>query len=112
MVRDYSYNNRGNNLKLSGGILRSDDVKELITEKIELFFFDVKSELDCLENLKLAIYQGVLVNSEGRCIMDVILEAISIFIDEESFLIVFVCQKKAGAVEPIKSVSIKRSLLL
>jgi hypothetical protein len=44
--------------------------------------------------------------------MDVILEAISIFIDEESFLIVFVCQKKAGAVESIKSVSIKRSLLL
>jgi len=44
--------------------------------------------------------------------MNVILEAISIFIDEESFLIVFVCQKKAGAVEPIKSVSIKRSLLL
>jgi hypothetical protein len=44
--------------------------------------------------------------------MDVILEAISIFIDEESFFIVFVCQKKAGAVEPIKGVSIKRSLLL
>ncbi len=44
--------------------------------------------------------------------MDVILEAISIFIDEESFLIVFVCQKKAGAVEPIKGVSIKRYLLL
>ena len=44
--------------------------------------------------------------------MDVILEAISIFIDEESFLIVFVCQKKAGAVESIESVSIKRSLLL
>jgi hypothetical protein len=44
--------------------------------------------------------------------MDVILEAISIFIDEESFLIVFVCQKKAGAVESIKSVSTKRSLLL
>jgi len=43
--------------------------------------------------------------------MDVILEAISIFIDEESFLIVFVCQKKAGAVEPIKSVSQKVHLL-
>ena len=46
-VRDYSYNNRGNNLNLNGGILRSDDVKELITEKIELFFFDVEAELDC-----------------------------------------------------------------
>jgi hypothetical protein len=31
---------------LSGGILRSDYVKELITEKIELFFFDVEAELD------------------------------------------------------------------
>ena len=51
MVRDYSYNNRGNNLKLSGGILGSYDVKELITEKIELFFFDVEAELDCWENL-------------------------------------------------------------
>jgi hypothetical protein len=46
-VRDYSYKNRGNSLKLSGGILRSDDVKELITESIELFFIDVEAELDC-----------------------------------------------------------------
>ncbi len=45
-VRDLSYNNRGNSLKLSGSILRSDDVKELITEKIELFFYYVEAELD------------------------------------------------------------------
>jgi hypothetical protein len=47
----------------------------------------------------LQINQGILVNSESGCIVDVILEAVPIFINKESFLIVFVCQKEAGAVE-------------
>ena len=46
-VRDYKCGSRDNNLKLSGCILISDDVKELITESIELFFIDVEAELNC-----------------------------------------------------------------
>ena len=34
--------------------------------------------------------------------MDVIFEAKPIFVDKESFFIVFVCKKKASAIESIK----------
>ena len=62
----------------------------------------MEAEVYRRKNLKLAINQGILVNSEGGCIVDVILEAIPIFVDKESFFIVFVCKKKASAIESIK----------
>ena len=62
----------------------------------------MEAEVYRRKNLKLAINQGILVNSEGGCIVDVILEAIPIFVDKESFFIVFVCEKKASAIESIK----------
>ena len=92
-VREYKCGSWHNSLKLSAGILSSDDVKEFITVNLVLFFCDVEAEIDRWKNFKLAIHESILVNSEGRRIMDVILEAVPIFIDEESLLIVFVCQK-------------------
>lgn len=80
--------------------MRSDDIQELIHEYLVLFEVYVEAEINRRQNLKLQINQGILVNSESGCIVDVILEAVPIFIDKESFLIVFVCQKEAGAVEP------------
>ena len=81
--------------------MRSDDIQELIHKYLVLFEVDVEVEVYRRKNLKLQINQGILVNSESGCIVDVILEAVPIFIDKESFLIVFVCQKEAGAVKPI-----------
>ena len=100
-VRECRSSSKNNNLRLRD-VLWSDDIEEFIHENLVLFEVDVEAEVYRRKNLKLAINQGILVNSEGGCIVDVILEAIPIFVDKESFFIVFVCEKKASAIESIK----------
>lgn len=98
--------NLRNDLRLRD-VLWANDIEEFIHEILVLFDVDVEAEVDRWKNLKLAFDQGLLVNPEGACIVDVILEAILIFIDKEGFLIVFVCEKEAGAIESKEKVFLK-----
>ena len=83
-------------------ILVLDAFQEDLHETLVLFQIDVKLEVNCSQNVQLAIYDSLQIKAESSWIVDVILETQPIFVDKQRFFIVFVCEKETGTIKSIR----------
>ena len=72
-------------------VLVLDAFQKDLHETLVLFQIDVKLEVNCSQNVQLAIYDSLQIKPESSWIVDVILETQPIFVYKQRFFIVFVC---------------------
>jgi len=83
-------------------VLVLDAFQEDLHETLVLFQIDVKLEVNCSQNVQLAIYDSLQIKAESSWIVDVLLETQPIFVDKQRFFIVFVCEKETGTIKSIR----------
>jgi hypothetical protein len=83
-------------------VLVLDAFQKDLHETLVLFQIDVKLEVNCSQNVQLAIYDSLQIKPESSWIVDVILETQPIFVYKQRFFIVFVCEKETGTIKSIR----------
>jgi hypothetical protein len=73
-------------------VLVLDAFQKDLHETLVLFQIDVKLEVNCSQNVQLAIYDCLQIKAESSWIVDVIVDTQPIFVDKQRFFIVFVCK--------------------
>lgn len=65
----------------------------------------MEAKVDGCENFELAIDQSILIDTQSSRVVYVILETNHILVNEEPFLIIFVCENETSEIEPMKEAS-------
>ena len=65
----------------------------------------MEAKVDGCENFELAIDQSILIDTQSSRVVYVILETNHILVNEEPFLIIFVCENETSKIEPMKEAS-------